>query len=191
MLFRSKRWDSIRSAYARLEAPVSPEDLAAATGLGIDEVLECLQSVRLTNPDSWHEELTQDGRSTGEGLSPEAVVEKEEELQMLADSIEQLPDQERTVLTLYHMEDLRLKEIGDTLGLSESRISRVLAAAEFRLKETVRRRVDCDGDHLQDRRFHSHDKHTADRTGVAGEPSAASRRGQGPHKSGTGRRVRS
>src|SRR5690606_6309749 len=37
-----KRWEVIREAYARLEAPVSPEQLAEATGLSVEDVLECL-----------------------------------------------------------------------------------------------------------------------------------------------------
>ncbi len=186
-----KRWELIRNAYAQLEAPVSPEDLAGATDLKADEVLECLQAIRLTNPDSWHEELNPGARTAGDESPPEAAVEQQDELQMLADLIERLPDQERMVLTLYHLEELRLKEIGEVLSLSESRISRVLAAAELRLKEMVRRRVDDGIGQIQDRRIHSHDKHTADRTGSTAQPHTPPRRGQGSRRSGAGRRYRS
>ena len=44
------------------------------------------------------------------------------------------------VVTLYYHEELRLKEIGQVLGLSESRISRVLSAALFKLEEDLRAR---------------------------------------------------
>ena len=59
---------------------------------------------------------------------------------VLADGITELPEKERLVITLYYMEDLRLKEIGKVLGLSESRVSRILSKAEFRLGEYVRSR---------------------------------------------------
>ncbi len=55
----------------------------------------------------------------------------------MADCIEQLPERERLVLTLYFIEDLTLLEIGKVIGISESRVSRNLAAAKFRLKELV------------------------------------------------------
>ncbi|MGE0374998.1 MAG: sigma-70 family RNA polymerase sigma factor [Planctomycetaceae bacterium] len=184
-----KHWDLIRTAYGRLEPPVAPEDLAEATGLQLEEVFNCLQSIRLTNPDSWHEELDRRELSPDAGGPPAETAERDEELQLLADSIEQLPDQERTVLTLYHLEELRLKEIGDVLNLSESRISRVLASAELRLKETVRRRVDRTRHSLQDRRIHTHDSHTTDRSGVPGEPHTAPRRSQVPGGSDSGRRT--
>jgi RNA polymerase sigma factor for flagellar operon FliA len=60
--------------------------------------------------------------------------------EVLADAITRLPEQERLVVALYYHEDLRLKEIGIVLKLSESRVSRILAKAEFRLKQYVRQR---------------------------------------------------
>ena len=47
-----------------------------------------------------------------------------------------LPERERLVVTLYYMEDLRLKEIGTVLSLSESRVSRVLNARSSRWAST-------------------------------------------------------
>jgi RNA polymerase sigma factor FliA len=41
-------------------------------------------------------------------------------------------------VTLYYMEDLRLKEIGLVLNLSESRVSRLLKAAHHRIEEHIR-----------------------------------------------------
>jgi RNA polymerase sigma factor for flagellar operon FliA len=59
----------------------------------------------------------------------------------LADAIEQLPKKMRLAVTMYHMEDMRMKEIGQVLGLSESRVSRLLAAAELQLKSIIRRKT--------------------------------------------------
>ena len=136
-----QRWRLIRQATAELEGTVSPADLAHATGLNEDDVLACLQAIRLTNPDSWHDEMRTPSDSLQNSPSPCSALEQEEEQRLLADAIEQLPLKQRTVVTLYYLEDLRLKEIGEVLGLSESRISRILTAAELRLKETVRRRI--------------------------------------------------
>ncbi len=138
-----QRWRVIREAYPRLEPPVSPEDLARATGLREDDVIECLQAIRLTNPDTWHAEMG--AFSPCEPEAPLSEIEQEEERRLLTEAIMQLPLQQRTVVTLYYLEDLRLKEIGEVLGLSESRISRVLTAAELQLKETVHRRISNTG----------------------------------------------
>ena len=57
---------------------------------------------------------------------------------VLADAIEKLPERDRLVIQLYYLEELRLKEIGLILKISESRVSRVLARAELRLREACR-----------------------------------------------------
>jgi RNA polymerase sigma factor for flagellar operon FliA len=41
---------------------------------------------------------------------------------------------------MYHLDDMRLKEIGEVLNLSESRVSRILARAEQRLRDPIRRK---------------------------------------------------
>ena len=143
-----KRWRLIREASAQLGGSLSPADLARATGLSEDDVVVCLQAIRLTNPDSWRDEMRSQSRSLRDTRPPSSALEEEEEQRLMADAIEQLPNQQRTVVTLYYLEDLRLKEIGEVLGLSESRISRILTAAELRLMETVRRRLSGPSTHL-------------------------------------------
>jgi RNA polymerase sigma factor FliA len=53
----------------------------------------------------------------------------------LADAIAALPEREKLVIALYYYEGLNLKEIGDVLGVTESRVSQVHTAALARLKE--------------------------------------------------------
>lgn len=57
--------------------------------------------------------------------------------QMLIDAIEELPEKERMVLTLYYYEELTMKEIGLTLGVVESRISQIHSAAMVRLRASL------------------------------------------------------
>ena len=52
--------------------------------------------------------------------------------------ISELPEIERIAVTLYYLEDLRLKEIGQALNLSESRVSRLIKSAEHQVEEYVR-----------------------------------------------------
>ena len=64
-----------------------------------------------------------------------------EEKKLLADAIEQLPEKMRLAVTMYYLQDMRMKEIGEVLSLSESRVSRLLAGAEIQLKSIVKRRT--------------------------------------------------
>lgn len=57
--------------------------------------------------------------------------------QHLADAIAELPERERMVLTLYYYEELTMKEIGQTLGVVESRVSQIHSAAVLRLRSAM------------------------------------------------------
>ena len=57
--------------------------------------------------------------------------------QRLADAIDELPEKERMVLTLYYYEELTMKEIGLTLGVVESRISQIHSSAVLRLRTAL------------------------------------------------------
>lgn len=52
----------------------------------------------------------------------------------LAGAIDQLPEREKLVLSLYYQEELNLKEIGAVLGVSESRVSQIHSQAALRLR---------------------------------------------------------
>lgn len=52
----------------------------------------------------------------------------------LADAISNLPERERLVLSLYYDEELNLKEIGEVLGVSESRVSQLHSQCAARLR---------------------------------------------------------
>jgi RNA polymerase sigma factor for flagellar operon FliA len=55
----------------------------------------------------------------------------------LATAIDGLPEKERLVLTLYHYESLTMKEIGNMLGVVESRVSQIHSSAVLRLRAAL------------------------------------------------------
>ncbi len=65
---------------------------------------------------------------------PVAVFETAEAKDILARSIEKLPEREMTVIALYYYEGLTLKEIGQILGVTESRVSQLHTKAVLRLR---------------------------------------------------------
>ena len=64
----------------------------------------------------------------------EARLEEDQTRDVMLGTIDQLPEQERLVVALYYYEHLTLKEIGRTLGISESRVSQVHTRAMSRLR---------------------------------------------------------
>ena len=129
----------VRKATEALESPVTPEDIARLTSLSARQVEDCLAAIRLTRLGVWDEVApgTHVRRDQAEDR-PDSQLEHEESKRVLAECIQQLPENERVVVTMYYLDDLRLKEIGKVIGRSEARVSRILAKAEFRLKELVR-----------------------------------------------------
>jgi len=65
---------------------------------------------------------------------PEFSLEQSEMKEALGDSIAQLPEREKLVVTLYYYEELTLREIGEVLGVTESRVSQLHTKAVLRLK---------------------------------------------------------
>ncbi|MGE5550311.1 MAG: RNA polymerase sigma factor WhiG [Bacteroidota bacterium] len=74
-----------------------------------------------------------------ESYDPIRVVEIEEIKQQLAEAIAKLPERERLVVALYYYEGLTLKEIGEILDISESRVSQIHTKAVFRLRGRLSR----------------------------------------------------
>jgi RNA polymerase sigma factor for flagellar operon FliA len=61
---------------------------------------------------------------------------------LVAEAIEDLPEKQRLVLSLYYYEDLNLKEIGRVLDVTESRVSQLHSQAIFKLKARLRNHWD-------------------------------------------------
>lgn len=129
---------TLRQLRSQYQGAVSVEQLADASGMSVHEVNECIQGARLTRPDSWSDDVRVRGH-IGDNDSP-GEMETAEMQQVLADGVESLPDRMRIAVALHYNEGLKLKEVGEVLQLSESRVSRMLDGARTRLQEYVRRR---------------------------------------------------
>jgi RNA polymerase sigma factor FliA len=58
----------------------------------------------------------------------------------LAEAIEELPEKEKLVLSLYYTDELTMKETGDVVGVTESRVSQLHSQAIIRLRSKLRKR---------------------------------------------------
>ena len=129
----------VRKAHNHLEAPATVEAIAAETGLTEEEVVDTLAAIRMTKMISWEQTAQPNGLQLQQQESPpENELERKERIGQLAAAIENLSERERQVVTLYYLEDLRLKEISQIMNLSESRLSRILSKAMYELGEQLR-----------------------------------------------------
>ena len=74
-----------------------------------------------------------------QNLNPDTLIEKEEIKGVIVEAIKHLPDKEKKVIVLYYYEDLTLKEIGEVLEVTESRISQLHTKAIMRLRGKLMR----------------------------------------------------
>ena len=68
---------------------------------------------------------------------PDIALEKAQFSESLVRAIEELPEREKLILSLYYTEELTLKEIGEIIGVGESRISQILAKTAKSLRQTL------------------------------------------------------
>jgi RNA polymerase sigma factor for flagellar operon FliA len=69
---------------------------------------------------------------------PLSRLEREEMIGVMVEGLKALPPMERTVLGLYYYEGLRMKEVGEVLGVSESRVSQIHSKAIMLLRARLR-----------------------------------------------------
>jgi RNA polymerase sigma factor FliA len=142
----------IERANAKLEhtlqrAPTD-EEMAAELELSVDEFQSALLQIS-TSTVAALDELWTVGDSSGDQVSlldtltderapdPAAVMDQTELRERIAAAIRRLPERERLVIALYYYENLTLREIGEVLSVTESRVSQLHTKAVLRLRSRL------------------------------------------------------
>lgn len=137
----------------KLGRAASEEEVARELKMSRDDFYRLLDHVRGAVLVSLDESRTQDGEDQGtladhlaDPTAPdlEERLETEQERHLMMGVIDQLPEQERLVVALYYYEHMTLKEIGRTLGISESRVSQVHTRAMARLRLRMHKAMTLD-----------------------------------------------
>ena len=76
------------------------------------------------------------------GPDPEISLEQTELKEALGEAIARLPEREKLVVTLYYYEELTLREIGEVLSVTESRVSQSHTKAILRLRVRLQGSLD-------------------------------------------------
>lgn len=139
----------LEKTYAELENELghsaTDAEIAKKMGISVDELHKIINEVNITAMISLEDFLEQNYDS---GLDipnynrddrPESHIEMTEIKDILADSIDKLPEKEKLVISLYYYEEMTLKEISAIMGVSESRISQLHTKAILRLKGKLAR----------------------------------------------------
>jgi RNA polymerase sigma factor for flagellar operon FliA len=124
------------------------EEMARALKITVDEYSHWLDEIRPATfvcLDAAFQNEYDDGVSQYESLpdnrqeNPMDGTFRREISRMIGDRINQLPEMQRKVLALYYFEDMRLREIADVFGLTESRICQIHAQAVLAIKSHLQK----------------------------------------------------
>lgn len=129
---------AVAAAEQQLNRSGTDEEIAASMGIALEEYHRRVAEVQGLDlsfgfEDAEGRDRLRNARS-GEEWLPSSDFERAELEQVLATGIERIPAIERTVLSLYYMEEMTLREIGHILNLHESRISHLKSQAVLRLR---------------------------------------------------------
>jgi RNA polymerase sigma factor for flagellar operon FliA len=144
---RRKKYKEIELAIStsskRLQRAPTEEEIAAELKLTIDEYRARLLEVQGLTLGSLAEKVGPDGGPDLLSIIPDnnelpsAAVERRELERLIADSIGELPEQERLIIALYYQEELTLREIGEIVNLGTSRVSELKTTAILRLRARI------------------------------------------------------
>ncbi len=142
---------AVEKAYTKLEHELhrTPSDAEVADELGTTEEelqnvftqisffgLVALEETVSVGADR-SESVTLGDTIPDPGLGPVGAFEVEETKQILAQTLNRLPEREKIVLTLYYYEGLTLGEIGGILGITESRVCQIHTKAVIQLRSKL------------------------------------------------------
>ncbi|MDL2273056.1 FliA/WhiG family RNA polymerase sigma factor [Oscillospiraceae bacterium OttesenSCG-928-G22] len=122
----------------------SEEEVASSLGIKVSEVQKTLDDAHMFNvvclDDVMFDRLQNAHGGTVE-QSPERNFEDNEMKEILAEEIKHLTEKEQLVISLYYFDELTLKEIGLTLGVSESRVSQIHSKALLSLRTRLKKAI--------------------------------------------------
>jgi len=143
---------AMQTLEGRLKRTPTDDELAAELGVTVAELHDMLGKVSFTSLVALDEALSMGG-DRGDNLTlvdtledrhapdPVAMFDEIETKEIMLDAITRLSEREQKVIALYYFEGLTLSQVGDVLGVTESRICQIHTKAVFSLRSKMRERT--------------------------------------------------
>ena len=143
----------LEAAFAKVEnetmQPATDEEVARELGVDMEayyRLLEETRGISVISEDEFGQILPAGGTDHSPKRTPAELVpdnpsdsmDMTEIRDVIAEAIANLPKKERTIVSLYYYEELTMKEIGDVMDYTESRISQLHTKAVLRLRGALR-----------------------------------------------------
>lgn len=129
--------ETIRLIESENGRPAKAQEVAQRLEITIDEYYEIIRDTAGCRLFSYEESLDEPGirreSPSSAHSTPEQDLSSDQQRQIVARAILELPEREQLVLSLYYERDLNLKEVGEVLGVSESRVCQIHSQATIRL----------------------------------------------------------
>ena len=131
----------------RLGRQATENEIAESLGIKLEEfhfLINQVRGISMVNLDELRANADSDQPMYGDifedvkAENPFASLKTRELRQAVAECIGSLPEKERLVVSLYYYEDLNMKEIGNVLGITESRVCQIHTKAVARLRSKLR-----------------------------------------------------
>lgn len=146
---KAKKLEKTMQALTQRTGAVPSEvQMADALGISVSEYQDLLEEIRPTTYvclDALHGAPDEHGSPVYEVIAddsqenPEERTSLRELTQMIGKRLQQLPEVQRKVLGLYYFEDLRLREIAEAFGVTESRICQIHSQAILAIKSLLKK----------------------------------------------------
>lgn len=130
--------DAVRQVENRLGRDAKDFEVAAELSISLEAYYELLQDAQAAHLYGFEDLGIDDDHLNVEGFSePQKDVLHDDFQAFLSQLIHSLPKNEQLALSLYYEHELQLKEIGDLMGVSESRVSQILSQATHRIRSRM------------------------------------------------------
>ena len=138
----------VQKLQAQLGRPPEDDEVAAALGLSLEDFFSTLNQTRSMpvlsledlgiSKDTGEQQSLLDCLAGKSDADPQTQLRLNELKTIIAKAIDALPEKERLMVSLYYYEELTMKEIGEVLSITESRVSQIHSKAVYRLRTKLK-----------------------------------------------------